>query len=426
MKSVAIIWSIFILLLVCHAIVSAQARLVLNSGAFVVINDSAYVVLENSSPNAITTLGSGGNIISEEEFNRIKWNIGDDTGTYVIPYARAFRAPVPFSMEITSAGTGSGNILFSTYAGPNWNDSLYMPGDVTNMTSTCCINNSAYVLDRFWIVDAQGYTTKPTVNMQFGYLDIEWNETGNTITETDLFAQRFNDSIGEWGDWYGTFNTDNATNRTVNSGIVTPSNLFRSWTLVDDASPLPIELLYFNANCDNDSIVLTWSTAIEVNNRYFTIERSSNGVNWEPVAYINGAGNSTEVHNYSWVDNTPIPGGQSVWYYRLEQTDFNGNTQYFNIVTAGCEQGIDLVNIYPNPAHGYLYYVIGSSSDNVEVEVSVYDMLGRRVKQESLTVQKGTSTYLLDVSLLASAIYNIQITTSNNVRKSQKEFVLNQ
>src|SRR5580704_17528349 len=111
MKSVTIIWLIFIFLLLCHAIAGAQARLVMNNDAFLVINDSAYVVLENGSPNAITTLGSGGDIISEGEFNRIKWNIGTDTGTYIIPYSKAIRAKVPFTMDITSAGTGAGSIL---------------------------------------------------------------------------------------------------------------------------------------------------------------------------------------------------------------------------------------------------------------------------------------------------------------------------
>ena len=68
-------------------------------------------------------------------------------------------------MQITSAGAGAGVIDFSTYGGLTWNNDTYKPGEVTNMTNMGVTNNSTEIIDRFWIIDAHGYTTKPSGNI---------------------------------------------------------------------------------------------------------------------------------------------------------------------------------------------------------------------------------------------------------------------
>ena len=92
---------------------------------------------------------------------------------------------------------------------------------------------------------------------------------------------------------------------------------------------LPVEIINFNATSDNDHIDLTWSTASENNNDYFTIEKSNDGINFESLANIDGAGNSNTLINYSYIDKNPFEG---LNYYRLKQTDFNGNFIYSNVV----------------------------------------------------------------------------------------------
>ena len=213
-----------------------------------VLKNNIELVINNSATNAITTLGTGGNIVSESELNRIKWNIGTATGTYTVPFTKSPTNKIPFTINITTAGVGSGSILFSTYSGSTWDNSLYMPTGVANMGDINLANNSAYVIDRFWLIDAIGYTTKPTATFAFTYLDAELaTNGGNNITEANLRAQRFNSTAGTW--WgYNPQGTNDVTLNTVTSVPVAPADFFRSWTLTDKNFPLPIELLYFTAS----------------------------------------------------------------------------------------------------------------------------------------------------------------------------------
>lgn len=96
------------------------------------------------------------------------------------------------------------------------------------------------------------------------------------------------------------------------------------------SSPLPVELISFDATVvdEQKSVVLEWETASESNNDYFTIERSVDGYNWESITSVNGMGNSSVTTRYAYKDRQPMKG---VSYYRLKQTDFNGDSEFFDI-----------------------------------------------------------------------------------------------
>jgi len=113
-------------------------------------------------------------------------------------------------------------------------------------------------------------------------------------------------------------------------------------------SALPIELVSFEANVNEDRIDLKWITATEINNNYFTIERSKDGNAWEEVLMTLGAGNSNQLIEYYEVDYDPING---ISYYRLKQTDFDGKYSYSNIVPVKYElnSGNGTLNLFPNP-----------------------------------------------------------------------------
>ncbi len=181
-----------------------QARLVLNGG-IVNISQGAYLIVDNPNANAITRVS--GHIISEGENNQIKWAVGTTTGTYTIPwgYGTANYIPVSFTK---GTGSGSGYFLFSTYH-TAWNNITQLPTGVTNINGSNGTDNSAYVSDRFWQVNAVGYSTKPTLtDLQFTYLDSE-NGAPNTIAEANLRAKRYNGSLNSW--------TDNILSSSVNT-----------------------------------------------------------------------------------------------------------------------------------------------------------------------------------------------------------------
>ena len=97
----------------------------------------------------------------------------------------------------------------------------------------------------------------------------------------------------------------------------------------DNPGLLPVQLLYFRGSFMTDSVYLTWATATETNNDYFTLERSADGMDFQPIARISGAGHSKTKLEYGHGDKKPTG---SILYYRLRQTDFDGTFETFNII----------------------------------------------------------------------------------------------
>jgi hypothetical protein len=143
-------------------------------------------------------------------------------------------------------------------------------------------------------------------------------------------------------------------------------------------TPLPIELLSFEANVNGDQVDLKWVTATELNNDFFTVERSSDGNNWEEVLVTSGAGNSSQIIEYFEIDYTPLRG---LSYYRLKQTDFNGAFTYSNIVPVKFEQntsGNGIINLFPSPASpGETVYIEFDVINGGEFLVVMRDIKGR-------------------------------------------------
>lgn len=108
-----------------------------------------------------------------------------------------------------------------------------------------------------------------------------------------------------------------------------------NWTMAGGATlnctPLPIELLYFNVEMNScTENILTWSTATELNNKTFELERSNDGMNFHKITEINGAGNSTSVLKYKYSDMNLELG---INYYRLKQVDYDGQFKYTNLIS---------------------------------------------------------------------------------------------
>ena len=187
-------------------------------------------------------------------------------------------------------------------------------------------------------------------------------------------------------------------------------------------TPLPIELLSFTATPCNSNVCLDWSTATETNNNYFTVERSKDGVDFEIVSIVNGAGNSTSVLNYSSVDNTPYDG---VSYYRLKQTDFNGAFKYSVVKTVDFNAASDFTfNVYPNPNNGDNINIAITADKGQEVLVVVYDISGKEsYSKVILTEGSGENIYAVDpTNKLAPGIY--MITASSNQSIYHKKMVV--
>lgn len=417
MKRIYILLS---LLVPCFA--SAQSRLVLNNDGYIVIRNGAYLVIDNGNANAVSTAGTGGRIITEAENNRIRWNISSNTGSYVIPFFDDDNATkIPFTVTIGTAGSAGGRIDFSTYDNASWDNSTYQPSDVTNMNSlTGGTNNSAKVVDRFWIADAGSYGTKPSATLTFTYIDAEWSAAGNTITEGNLGAQRFDAPNGDWDAYVPQGTTSTAAN-TVSNVPAAPADFFRSWTLTDNTSPLPIELLSFSGACVNGNVTLKWATASETNNDYFSIERSSDGITFKTIATIDGAGTSSSVLNYSYTDNAALATGG---YYRLHQTDFNGDRKGSSAVfIAACAASDATIDVYSAGANDFTIAVDATAAANYTVKIS--NALGQLVTSKTIYINEGFSKTNIRLENIDDAMYFVNVTNGTD-QSVTKKIIINQ
>ena len=167
-------------------------------------------------------------------------------------------------------------------------------------------------------------------------------------------------------------------------------------------SPLPIELLSFEARLNGNLVQIDWQTASETNNDYFTIERSTDGVEWQEIAQIPGAGNSNEIRKYSYIDNAPVAG---LTYYRLKQTDYNGSFDYSPVRKVEVQQKAEL-KLYPNPTQNSIT-IEGNIQD--EQNVRVYNSLGQEFSSIILIKRTNSTSIKIDLSALPKGVYFVRI-----------------
>ncbi len=409
--------TLFLVLIISGSLYS-QARLVFQNNPYVVINDGAYLVIDNPNTNAITNPAQG-NIVSEGEFNYVKWNIGTLAGTYQVPLTTANNDKIPLTVSINNAGTGGSNqhFLFSTYGGLGsgpWVSFDNRPSPVihTMDIATGSVENSAFVIDRFWIIDAAGYGTKPNATLSIGYADQEHQATGNTITPPSLGAQRYNSDEHIWGD-YLPQGTADITNRVVQNAPADPANFYKVWTLTSKEMPLPVELINFEAVCNHGVMHVKWATASEHNNDYFVLERSADAMNWTHVGQIQGNGNSSVVINYETRDYSPFA---ETTYYRLIQTDFNGQSRNYGPIAASCgDFQLDILNVYNNFNSNQLLMNVSSSIDS-NFELYISDMSGKIIHgQSGVAIRNGMNQVKISKNEMSMGIYIIQLVNDQHL-----------
>lgn len=177
--------------------------------------------------------------------------------------------------------------------------------------------------------------------------------------------------------------------------------------------PLPVSLLNFNGKLVGSTVVLNWTTASEVNNKKFVIERTSDFLNWETIGEVAGAGNSSATHYYTFRDYTPL---QGVSYYRLKQVDFDGAFAYSRsiVIETGEHQIPVSISISPNPFDGEL--TITSNVIDENMDITIYDVLGRILYQVNHKTDNGI---VLIQPELPSGTYIITVQTDSLVEKSK-------
>lgn len=401
---------------------------------WLVIDHNSPLGLQAALPNPATSAG----IRSEDEDSRIRWATGTATGSYVVP----FNSPVgptniPLTYNITTAGVGAGSTVLATYnygtlpLANQWDNFLYKPSDVTHVsddpTNTSFNSGAPHAVDRFWIIDTKeagfAYTTNPVGTLTFTSVDAEITTpgTGNLFTAAvPLRAQRFNSATNHWGDfiqppiWAGAGPT-----HTVQIAVPA-AHMFRSWTLSQQNSPLPVELTSFDGTCVDSRVELKWSTASETNNSHFEVEKSTDGIAWSMIGVVNGSGNSQETVQYSFVDSDL---SSTTAYYRLKQVDNDGAANYTNLVSAGCDvvDGTELVNVWDNGTEVNL--MVSSTVEGV-YDVTLMDAHSKGMATlRNQQINKGITYLSIPKNSIATGVYMVRM--HNATEQFSRKVVLN-
>ena len=150
---------------------------------------------------------------------------------------------------------------------------------------------------------------------------------------------------------------------------------------------LPIDLLSFEAKKSDHSVMLTWETAAESNNKGFEIQRSGDGFHWEISGFVNGQNTSVQEHYYAFLDKNPDNG---LNYYRLRQVDNNENAQYSVIRTVEFQMSASpaKIEIFPNPATSNKLTVVVQIPDATIYQISIFDVSGKQWLSQTCVSEK--------------------------------------
>ena len=229
--------------------------------------------------------------------------------------------------------------------------------------------------------------------------DVNWTLINGTYTA----------SGGEEYITIGNFYNDVSTSTAINPGGI---GMYATFYLIDDVcitpvggsgcNPvLPVTLLSFTAEVEEKGIQTEWVTQSEINNDYFTLEKSKNAEDFVEVAELKGAGTQNSVSNYTYFDTDPYFGTS---YYRLKQTDFDGTYTYSSVVPV----------TFNKEQKTKVYFTEGlvvemNTKHEVPASVIVFDATGRKVFSNSYTVPKGMSKKKFTNQQLSQGIYFVRI-----------------
>jgi hypothetical protein len=316
----------------------------------------------------------------------------------------SFSASASGGLGISTTGTGFDNTDY-ILAGHATTTNSQVSTDVGGMTGT---NNARW--HRIWYVDITNTGTNIQANVEFDMSDGDVGAVTLGVNTDYVLLYR----AAQTGNW---------TELTTATSVVGDRVLFNAFSFVNDGyytigtknsvnSPLPIELLSFEAIRNGSKVDVSWKTISEKNNDYFIVERSKDAVNFETVAMVKGSSNSNSLLEYLEVDFEPLVG---ISYYRLKQIDNNGTYTYSKIVSVNYHFDNTGINVFPNPSNGD-FTINLDGFEKKEVIVIVKDIAGKEFFSKVMIVQENNELIAVDLNgILSSGVYLVTASSLNTL-----------
>ncbi len=313
------------------------------------------------------TIGVSGTISGGSTTTYIEADgVGSVVKSYSAVPAAAITLPIgdvddysPFTITLQNGTLASASIAINLRDAKNGN----LPGDVNDF------------ITRYYNVIPTGISGSIDYDISFTYVNAD--VSGN---ESNYAGAKYSSSTWESG---GSVNT--GSNTVTWTGITSFSEITAS---EDPNNPLPVELLYVRADEVENDVLIEWATANELNNDFFTVQRTVDAKTFEDIATIDGAGNSSSTIEYSFVDRSPYPG---ISYYRVKQTDFDGTTSHSQLVSVELDfygAGDSEISIYPVPStlERGVDLEINNMIPGMEVKLRLNSLDGRDVFKKTIFV----------------------------------------
>jgi hypothetical protein len=296
-------------------------------------------------------------------------------------------------------------------------------------------------MSRSWVLDFAGTNLVPNVQVKFPFTTAELNDLAVAAAGTPIASDDIA-SINDLGSTQyegptedDTYNTADATMLVRHAQIGNGSILNGEYVTIALASngehwlhgnsngaALPVKLVSFEAtaNLATTQVETRWTTALEINNNYFAVERSEDGINFNQVGRLQGAGTTTATTDYRFNDVKPLNG---LSYYRLKQVDFDGDFTYSDVVAVNLGT-YGSVTMYPNPTQNEVN--LGISNPSGETNVNIYDLNGHQVYGRSFDQGNTSNNQVITIQtkdILSAGMYMVNVTSNGTV--FQQKLIVN-
>ncbi len=367
------------------------------------VNEAQRIIIDNYlSSKYDITLGSNdvyaGDTPGNSDYDRGVTGIGQSAGTTQTVFAPSVSAGIGFT---STGGLANGDFLMMGYKSTtNWED----VGDIGGLTGAA---PARWLRD--WYFDVTNGGANLTGNIVFDMSDggVAGVALGAAANYSLLYRAG---TSGNWTEIVASASSVAGDQINFNGVTLTNDGYYTVGTHDRFNASLPIELKTFYAVPQGNSVLLHWESATETNNKEYTIYKSKNGTEFEELAVVPTKaikGNSLVALSYDHSDDKPLVGTS---YYRLKQTDYNGKSELFSIISVDYEGSRHITfTVYPNPNQGQFTVDFTGIENNHEIAVIMYDLEGKLVYERSiLSESMATNTFsIIPAQQIRSGVYMV-------------------
>jgi hypothetical protein len=375
---------------------SGSSNIASGQSFYVKTNGAATLTFKEQYKVTNATVGLFGK--SSGVVDNLKLQIGDNTKIYdetvVYMYASATQT---LDQDLDAVKPDVTNASISTYMPADTNKLIFnaipelVNGDSAIILLHVPLANATYTYNLSFV----GTETFANSSTQFILIDTYTNSTFVISQLSPVYS----------------FST------TANTAASYASNRFQL-KITTATGSLPVKLVSFHGEKYNGTSILKWTTASELNNDHFDVQRSNDGLHYTTIGTLSGAKYSSKPVSYQFTDKEPADG---VNYYRLKQVDGDGKETYSTVITLnfGKEGAKVGVTAWPVPADDYLTIEL-NNTEIVNASIVIRDMVGKVVYTENILADESGYSHPIWVENLQTGVYFIEIQQGNQAVESVK------